>query len=44
MGEIAAGLAIRQQQARSEFSGRFREFASPVSLARMRALTGSATA
>jgi CHAD domain-containing protein len=38
MGEIAAGLAMRQRQARAEFSGRFREFASPVSQARIRAL------
>ena len=42
MGEIAAGLAMRQRQARAEFSGRFREFASPVSQARIRALTQAA--
>jgi CHAD domain-containing protein len=44
MGEIAAGLAVRQRQARSDFSGRFREFASPVSQARIRALTQAAAA
>jgi CHAD domain-containing protein len=42
MGEIAAGLALRQRQARSEFADRFREFASPVSQARIRALTKAA--
>jgi CHAD domain-containing protein len=42
MGEIAAGLAVRQRQARSEFSDRFGEFASPASQARIRALTGAA--
>jgi len=42
MGEIAAGLAARQQQARSEFAGRFREFASPAAQSRFRALTGAA--
>jgi CHAD domain-containing protein len=44
MGEIAAGLAIRQRQARSEFAGRFRDFASPASLGRIRALIGIAAA
>jgi CHAD domain-containing protein len=39
MGEIAARLALRQAQARSEFSGRFSAFASPSSQARIRALT-----
>jgi hypothetical protein len=42
MGEIAAGLAVRQQRARSEFAGRFRDFASPVSQDRIRALIGIA--
>lgn len=43
MGEIAAGLMVRQRQARSEFGGRFRDFASPLSQSRIRALTeGSA--
>ena len=44
MGEVAAGLAMRQREARSEFSGRFREFASPASQARIRALTRAAAA
>jgi len=39
MGEIAAALAIRQRRARSEFGGRFAEFASPQGLARIGALT-----
>ena len=42
MGEIAAGLMIRQRQARSEFGGRFRDFASPLSQSRIRALTEGA--
>ena len=42
MGEIAAGLAIRQRQARSEFAGRFREFASAASQDRIRAMTEAA--
>ena len=44
MGEIAAGLIIRQRQARSEFAGRFRDFASPASQGRIRALIGIAAA
>jgi CHAD domain-containing protein len=44
MGEIAAGLAVRQRRARSDFSGRFGEFASPASQARIRALTLAAAA
>jgi CHAD domain-containing protein len=44
MGEIAAGLATRQRQARSEFAGRFRDFASPASQGRIRALIGIAAA
>jgi CHAD domain-containing protein len=42
MGEIAAGLAVRQQRARGEFAGRFRDFASPEGQGRFRALTGAA--
>jgi CHAD domain-containing protein len=42
MGEIAAGLAARQRQARVEFAGRFRDFASPASQNRIRALTRAA--
>ncbi len=42
MGEIAAGLMVRQRQARSEFGGRFRDFASPLSQSRIRALTEGA--
>ena len=42
MGEIAAGLVVKQRQARAEFAARFREFASPASQARIRALTGTA--
>ena len=44
MGEIAAGLIIRQRQARSEFAGRFRDFASPASQGRIRTLIGIAAA
>jgi CHAD domain-containing protein len=44
MGEIAAGLATRQRQARSEFAGRFRDFASPASQGRIRSLIGIAAA
>jgi CHAD domain-containing protein len=39
MGEIAAGLARRQRQARTEFDGRFAAFAGPASQARLAALT-----
>jgi hypothetical protein len=42
MGEIAAGLAARQRQARLEFAGRFRSFASAASQNRIRALTRAA--
>jgi CHAD domain-containing protein len=42
MGEIAAGLTLRQRQARSEFHGRFAGFASPDSQARLAALTRAA--
>jgi CHAD domain-containing protein len=44
MGEIAAGLATRQHQARAEFADRFRDFASPAGQNRIRALTGAAAA
>ena len=44
MGEIAAGLIIRQRQARSEFAGRFRDFASPASQGRISTLIGIAAA
>jgi CHAD domain-containing protein len=44
MGEIAAGLAARQQRARSEFASQFRDFASPDGQNRIRALTGAAAA
>ena len=43
MGEIAAGLAVRQRAARSEFAGRFAGFSSPRGQARIAALTGSVT-
>ncbi|HXW44399.1 MAG TPA: CHAD domain-containing protein [Streptosporangiaceae bacterium] len=39
MGEIAAGLALRQRRARSEFDGRFAAFARPASQQRLTALT-----
>ncbi len=44
MGEIAAALISRQRRARSEFAGRFRDFASPASQGRLRALIGIAAA
>jgi CHAD domain-containing protein len=44
MGEIAAGLVTRERQARSEFAGRFRDFASPASQGRIQALIGIAAA
>lgn len=42
MGEIAAGLAVRQAKARAEFAGRFADFASPRGRARIGALAKSA--
>ena len=42
MGEIAAGLAARQRQARVEFAGRFRDFASRPSQNRIKALARAA--
>jgi hypothetical protein len=35
---------VQQQKARSEFAGRFRDFASPDGQNRIRALTGAAAA
>jgi hypothetical protein len=40
MGEIAAGLIVRQRQARGEFADRFRDFASPASQGRIHTLIG----
>ncbi len=40
MGEVAAGLARRQRRARSEFDGRFRDFAGQASQARLTGLAG----
>ena len=42
MGEIAAGLATRQQRARGDFAGRFRDFASRAAQSRIRELTRAA--
>ena len=42
MGEIAAGLAVRQRRARIEFADRFRDFASKPSQNRIKALTRAA--
>jgi CHAD domain-containing protein len=44
MGEIAAGLARRQRDARNEFDSRFADFASPASQARLAELARTATA
>ena len=44
MGEIAAGLARRQQAARSEFDSRFADFASPASQVRLAELARTAAA
>jgi CHAD domain-containing protein len=43
MGEIAAGLAVRQRAARGEFAGLFAGFASARSRARISALTKAAS-
>jgi CHAD domain-containing protein len=43
MGELAGQLGLRQQQARREFAGRFRDFASPASERRFDELTGRAS-
>jgi CHAD domain-containing protein len=40
MGELAGQLGLRQRQARDEFAGRFRDFASPASEHRFQVLTG----
>jgi CHAD domain len=42
MGEVAAGLARQQHAARSEFAGRFRDFAGPGGQSRILAMTGEA--
>jgi CHAD domain-containing protein len=42
MGEIAAGLTRRERKARGEFDERFRDFISPPSQDRIRALTAAA--
>jgi CHAD domain-containing protein len=42
LGEVSAGLAARQHQARSDFDARFAAFARPASQARLTALTRSA--
>ena len=44
MGEIAAGLAAAQREARREFDSRFADFASPASQARLAELTRTADA
>jgi CHAD domain-containing protein len=44
MGEIAAGLALRQQRARAQFDSRFAAFASPLSQDRLSALARAAAA
>jgi CHAD domain-containing protein len=44
MGEIAAGLAVRQHEARARFDGRFADFASPASQARLAALARTSAA
>jgi CHAD domain-containing protein len=44
MGEIAAGLAMRQRQARSVFDARFADFASRPSQARLSALARTSAA
>ena len=42
MGELAAGVGLQQMQARSQFAGRFREFASLATQQRFRTLTAGA--
>jgi CHAD domain-containing protein len=42
MGEIAASLAVRQAAARTQFDGRFSDFAGPASRRRMAALARTA--
>jgi CHAD domain-containing protein len=43
MGEIAAGLAVRQRAARGDFAGLFTSFASAHGQARIDALTRAAS-
>ncbi len=42
MGEIVAGLAVRQARARAQFAGRFADFAGPASRTRLAALARTA--
>ncbi|HXZ63700.1 MAG TPA: CHAD domain-containing protein [Streptosporangiaceae bacterium] len=44
MGEIVAGLAVRQSRARAQFDGRFADFAGPGSRARMGGLARTSRA
>jgi CHAD domain-containing protein len=44
MGDLSAQIGRRERQARSEFAGRFADFASPRAQARFRALATDATA
>jgi CHAD domain-containing protein len=44
MGEVAAGQALRQRKARSDFDGRFAAFASPASQARLSGLARTSAA
>jgi CHAD domain-containing protein len=42
MGEIVAGLAVRQSRARAQFTGRFADFSGPASRTRLAALARTA--
>ncbi len=42
MGEIVAGLAVRQSRARAQFAGRFADFSGPASRGRLAALARTA--
>jgi CHAD domain-containing protein len=42
MGEIVAGLAVRQSRARAQFAGRFADFSGPASRSRLAALARTA--
>jgi CHAD domain-containing protein len=42
MGEIVAGLAVRQSRARAQFAGRFADFSGPASRRRLAALARTA--
>jgi hypothetical protein len=44
MGELAGHIAQREHRARSEFAGRFADFASAANQQRFRALTAGALA